>query len=409
MRSAHSGWASFPIRVRRMAWPMTHDLVEVLGAAAKLSAEWKQQRLERQGRRALDAADFGALEAIGFLRSVVPVDHGGLWEDLPRSARLTAEILRVLARGDASVALVSAMHPAVVGLWLLHDAPDDAWQQQREAVFATALAGHQWGTITSEPGSGGDISQTRAVAIPAEGLAASVAGRPYLITGDKHFGSGTGISSYMVTTGLSDDSGEPAMFILDMRERPWEQGDQMSLLAEWDGMGMASTQSHALRLEGMPAFKLATEDPLAVIAQPTAAFATCLFTAVVIGVLDEAIGVARAHITDRAPKLRAFEQTEWARAEMDHWLAVQAYEGALRSVETAPDSVAAYASLRAKQSVARLAEDIMLRLTRVLGGGTFSQRSPFSHWFEDVRALGFLRPPWGLASDALFATSLEER
>jgi hypothetical protein len=43
----------------------------------------------------------------------------------------------------------------------------------------------------------------------------------------------------------------------------------------------------------------------------------------------------------------------------------------------------------------------------VLGGGTFSQRSPFAHWFEDVRALGFLRPPWGLAYDQLFATSIE--
>ena len=49
----------------------------------------------------------------------------------------------------------------------------------------------------------------------------------------------------------------------------------------------------------------------------------------------------------------------------------------------------------------------MLRLTRVLGGGTFSRRSPFAHWFEDVRALGFLRPPWGLAYDTLFATSIE--
>ena len=57
--------------------------------------------------------------------------------------------------------------------------------------------------------------------------------------------------------------------------------------------------------------------------------------------------------------------------------------------------------------MADLAERTMLRLTRVLGGGTFSQRSPFAHWFEDVRALGFLRPPWGLAYDALFATSLE--
>ena len=41
----------------------------------------------------------------------------------------------------------------------------------------------------------------------------------------------------------------------------------------------------------------------------------------------------------------------------------------------------------------------------MLGGGTFSQRSPFAHWFEDVRALGFLRPPWGLAYDSMFLTS----
>ena len=42
-----------------------------------------------------------------------------------------------------------------------------------------------------------------------------------------------------------------------------------------------------------------------------------------------------------------------------------------------------------------------------IGGGTFSRRSPFASWFEDVRALGFLRPPWGLAYDALFGMSLE--
>jgi len=65
-------------------------------------------------------------------------------------------------------------------------------------------------------------------------------------------------------------------------------------------------------------------------------------------------------------------------------------------------------AVRAKQAVAELAEQTLMRLTRVLGGGTFSQRSPFAHWFEDVRALGFLRPPWGLAYDTLFATSIDD-
>jgi hypothetical protein len=132
-----------------------------------------------------------------------------------------------------------------------------------------------------------------------------------------------------------------------------------------------------------------------------------LFTAVVLGVLDEAMSVAREQVRGRASSLRAFEQVEWSRADQDHWLATQAYEGALRAIESDAPGAAGYAALRAKESVAELAEQTLLRLTRVLGGGTFSRRSPFAHWFEDVRALGFLRPPWGLAYDNLFASAIE--
>lgn len=63
------------------------------------------------------------------------------------------------------------------------------------------------------------------------------------------------------------------------------------------------------------------------------------------------------------------------------------------------------AALCAKESVAELAEATVSRLARVIGGGTFSQRNPFAHWYEDVRALGFLRPPWGPAYDNIFALS----
>ncbi len=78
-----------------------------------------------------------------------------------------ARALRVLAAADPSFALVSSMHPAVLSFWLTPPESDDArWQRQRRAVVATALAGQRWGTITSEPGSGGDILRTRAVAKP---------------------------------------------------------------------------------------------------------------------------------------------------------------------------------------------------------------------------------------------------
>jgi hypothetical protein len=44
-------------------------------------------------------------------------------------------------------------------------------------------------------------------------------------------------------------------------------------------------------------------------------------------------------------------------------------------------------------------------MAKVIGGGTFNRSSPFAFWYEDVRALGFLRPPWGLAFDQVFALS----
>jgi len=354
-------------------------------------------------RRHLERADFDALREAGLLRLVVPASAGGHWDGVG-SVRPLCEVYRHLAGGDASVTLVSAMHAAVIGYWLLGpDDPTPAWQAQREAVFASAVAGEQWGTITSEPGSGGDISRTKAVARPLDG-SPFLPGGLYGVSGDKHFGSGSGICDRMITTAIAADESAPAVFVLDTRDRPWDGTAGMELLAAWDGMGMAATQSHAMRLDGAPAVRLAWDGPIEEVSLPAAPFIATLFTAVVLGVLDEAVGLARQQLGAKADELRPFEQVEWSRAEAQHWLAVQAYEGALRAIEESP-AAALHDALRAKQMVAEIAEEVLLRLTRVLGGGTFSQRSPFAHWFEDVRALGFLRPPWGLAYDSLFLTS----
>ncbi len=169
---------------------------------------------------------------------------------------------------------------------------------------------------------------------------------------------------------------------------------------------MAATQSHAMRLDGAPGVRLARVGPLSDITSGAGAFVATLFTSVILGVLDEAVAVAKRQLAPKAADMRPYEQVEWTRAVSDHWLAVQAYEGALRAIET-DDPAARAAALRAKETVAELAEATLSRLARVIGGGAFSRRSPFAHWYEDVRALGFLRPPWGLAYDNLFAFSFD--
>ena len=386
---------------------MASGTADLDGSIDEIAAQWRSERAERQARRHLDRRDFDLLRDVGLLKLAVPESAGGSWQSAASSARHICEIYRRLASADPSVALVSTMHPTVLGFWLSTSDPSQPeWEEQRRAVFASAAAGEQWGTITSEPGSGGDMARTRATATPTD-AEPFLAGRSYAVTGDKHFGSGFGITDRMITTAIPEGESEPTVFVLDVRDRPWDGSAGLTLTAEWDGMGMAATQSHAMRLEGAPAVRLAWKGPLDPITRAAGPYVATVFTSVIVGVLDEAIDVAREQLRRKSDQLRAYERVEWSRAELDHWVAVQAYEGALRAIEGGDPATAFHAALRAKEAVADLAEAVLLRLTRVLGGGTFSRRSPFAHWFEDVRALGFLRPPWPLAYDALFATSID--
>ena len=209
----------------------------------------------------------------------------------------------------------------------------------------------------------------------------------------------------MITTAVPAGEDAPTLFVLDVRDRPWDGSAGLQLTAEWDGMGMAATQSHAMRLEECPAIRLAWDGPIEDLTTAAGPLVMSIFTAVVLGILDEAITTAKLQLGPKADTLRPYEQVEWSRAELEHWLAVQAFEGAMRAVESGDHPRALHAALRAKEAVAELAEASLRRLTRVIGGGTFSRRSPYASWFEDVRALGFLRPPWGLAYDSLFRTS----
>src|SRR5688500_11532478 len=139
------------------------DAAKASTQVAEVGQRFASERKDRLLRRELDPKDFTALAEAGFLATGAPVEDGGLWESVPKTTRLDAEMLRAIARGDSSVALVSAMHPAVLSFWLATPSvpePDaDAWRAQRSDVARRALDGAWWGTITSEPGSGGDVAK----------------------------------------------------------------------------------------------------------------------------------------------------------------------------------------------------------------------------------------------------------
>jgi alkylation response protein AidB-like acyl-CoA dehydrogenase len=298
-------------------------------------------------------------------------------------------MLRTLARGDPSVALVSAMHPAVTCYWLAID--DPSIEEQRSFVAQSALDGAWWGTITSEPGSGGDVMRSRAVARRA--------GEGYTLSGQKHFGSGSGIASYMVTMAIPEGEKDVNLFYMDVRDTAWDGSTGMKLVAEWDGHGMTATQSHAFEFKDYPVTRAVRPAGVSGFG-PVTLLAAPLFTAVIVGTVQSAVAAARNQIGRRHAELRPFEQVEWARIETEAWLIDQAYEGILRAVEQRGVD-GALEALHGKTAVAELAESLTQRLCRVVGGGSFHRSSHFGAAFEDVRALGFLRPPWGLAYDQI--------
>jgi alkylation response protein AidB-like acyl-CoA dehydrogenase len=205
----------------------------------------------------------------------------------------------------------------------------------------------------------------------------------------------------MITVAVPEGETAPDMFVLDMREVPWDGSAGITLTAEWDGHGMAATQSHAFSFEEFPAIRMAWPRQFPRLQQATGGLTQCCFTAVIVGVVEVALETARERVMPGRDALRPYERVEWARAELEGWLIEQAYEGMLRAMEAGRES--RLRSVQAKTAIAELAESVLGRVCKIIGGGALSRSSPFGYWFEDVRALGFLRPPWGLSYDQLFA------
>jgi alkylation response protein AidB-like acyl-CoA dehydrogenase len=364
-----------------------------------IATRWARERAERQQRRELHPADFAEIAETGFLELVVPSEAGGLWAASASSTRPVCDVLRELARVDSSVALVTSMHQTVVYLCWLSDltAPPErtaGWDAQRRDVFRSIQDGAWYGTITSEPGSGGDVAKTKATAEPAGD------GR-YRVSGTKQFGSGSGITSFMMTSALPADATAPEVFFMDVRGAPWDGSTGITLLAPWDGHGMIATQSHGFRFDRYPAALVGWPGYLEKRMPQAGPFLSCAFSAVIVGIVQAAMEAARSAIGPKRAALRAYEQVEWANANVEAWLIAQAYEGMLHATERENGR----GTLEGKTAIADLAESLTSHLCRIVGGGTFGRGSPFGHWAEDVRALGFLRPPWGLAYDRLFESS----
>ncbi|MEU5765189.1 SfnB family sulfur acquisition oxidoreductase [Streptomyces asoensis] len=204
------------------------DDAEALAVAASLAAEFRPGASARDAERRLPRAELDQLSASGLLAVTVPADHGGA--DV--GARTLAEIFRVLATADASLAQIPQSHFAYVNV-----IRRQGRSAQRRFFFAELLAGRRFGNAQSEAG-------TRHV----QDIRTRLESRPdgsYVLTGVKHYSTGALFADWIpVLARAGDDrlhvayvpSGAPGLTVID----------------DWDGLGQRTTAGGTVRLDGVP-------------------------------------------------------------------------------------------------------------------------------------------------------------
>tara|TARA_B100001175_G_C19166440_1_gene475371 strand:- start:122 stop:643 length:522 start_codon:yes stop_codon:yes gene_type:complete len=173
---------------------------------------------------------------------------------------------------------------------------------------------------------------------------------------------------------------------------------------------MRSTNSHAFTFTNFPATRIAWPGHSAELMASNGGLGPVAFTSVITGVVDSAMAHCRENlqkILATSPKLKAFQEVHWTQAEQEYWLINQAMKTTLETLKDGTSD--RYNSLMLKEAVANLADSILNRLCKLTGGTAYTWYSPLGGWLEDVRALGFLRPPWALAYEQLFNMSINEQ
>jgi SfnB family sulfur acquisition oxidoreductase len=201
---------------------------EAVAVAAELGERFAKGSAERDADRVLPRAELDELAASGLLAVTVPAAYGGA----EVSAYTLAEVVRLLAAGDPSIAQVPHSHFVYVNALRHAGTP-----QQREFLYAEVLAGKRFGNAQSELG-------TRHVRDFRTTLRPSAAGG-WVLDGEKGYATGALLADWIPVLAHLDDDGPLVVAWVERDARGVEVVD------DWNGMGQRTTASGTVRLAGV--------------------------------------------------------------------------------------------------------------------------------------------------------------
>ncbi|MFJ4920680.1 SfnB family sulfur acquisition oxidoreductase [Streptomyces sp. NPDC088725] len=223
-----------PSSAGRAAAHVIADDAEALAVAAELAGEFRTGAAERDAGRVLPRAELDRLSDAGLLAITVPREHGGA--DV--TARTLAEVFRLLASGDPSLAQIPQSHFVYVNVLRRQGTA-----AQQKFFFAEVLAGRRFGNAQSERGTK-HVQDIRTRLVPQDPELPGAEGS-YVLSGEKHYSTGALFADWIpVLARIPGDAGEGALHVAYVpRDAPG-----VSVVDDWDGMGQRTTASGTVRL-----------------------------------------------------------------------------------------------------------------------------------------------------------------
>ncbi|MFD8283429.1 SfnB family sulfur acquisition oxidoreductase [Streptomyces solisilvae] len=204
------------------------DDTEALKVAAALAEEFRTGAAERDARRRLPRAELDRLSASGLPAITVPAGYGGA--DV--SAVTLAEVFRLLAAADASLAQIPQSHFVYINVLRRQGT-----QAQQAFFFGEVLAGKRFGNAQSEAGTK-HIQDIRTRLTPA-------AAGSYTLTGVKHYSTGALFADWIPVLARAENDDLHVAYV--PRDAPG-----LTVEDDWDGMGQRTTASGTVKLDAVP-------------------------------------------------------------------------------------------------------------------------------------------------------------
>lgn len=368
-----------------MFYPYTERQLRFRAVAATLADEFALGAAEQDRTGAFPYNNFAAIRRSGLPALVVPEELGGWGAGLFE----TLVTLERLAVGDGSTALSLTMHMQTIG----NAAEEGSWPPElfarvcRDAVARGALIN----ACATEPEMGspsrGGRPRTLAEPVVLEGEGKPAAWR---ITGRKSFASMAPVLDYFIIPAtLVDGSDEVGRFVVP-------GGEGIRVVETWDAMGMRTTGSHDILLEGVcvPAASMIARTGQSTGGSTNAWFQLCV-SGVYVGVGQAALAAAARYAHERSPTAlgRPIATLESIQRHlgMAELLLLQARQSLYHTATLWLQKPAARAGLApmvtaAKVTATNHAVSAVDHCMRAAGGAGLTRALPLERYYRDVRA-----------------------